>query len=94
MAFILLISKLIFWGSITINKEVANQKNEFLLRLAVCIFIYITPVYCIFQEPILIVNHYISLLTFIIALILTIIGMLIERKLYIKETDEYFYERK
>ena len=92
---ILLISKLLYWFSIRkaqsrINEF--NRQNIFLQRLTICVFTYISPVYCIIQEPFLIVNRYISILTFLIVTLLAIIGIFIERWLFVKESQQNVYD--
>ena len=95
MSIILLISKLLYWFSIRkaqsrVNKF--NKQNIFLQRLTICVFTYISPAYCIIQEPFLIVNRYISIVTFLIVTLLAIIGIFIERRLFIKESQQTVYE--
>ena len=95
MSIILLISKLLYWFSIRKTQLRINgfdKQNIFLLRLTICVFTYISPVYCIIQEPFLIVNRYISILTFVIVTLLVIIGIFIERRLFIKESQQTVYE--
>ena len=95
MSFILLISKLLYWLSIRKTQSRINgfdKQNIFLLRLAICVFAYISPVYCIIQEPFLIVNRYISILTFLIVTLLAIIGIFIERWLFVKESQQTVYD--
>ena len=95
MSIILLISKLLYWFSIRKTQSRINgfdKQNIFLLRLTICVFIYISPVYCIIQEPFLIVNRYISILTFLIVTLLAIIGIFIERWLFIKESQQTVYD--
>ena len=95
MSIILLISKLLYWFSIRKTQSRINgldKQNIFLLRLTICIFTYISPVYCIIQEPFLIVNRYISIVTFLIVTLLAIIGIFIERRLFIKESQQTVYE--
>jgi len=92
---ILLITKLQYWFSIRkIQLKIIgiSKQSTFLIRLTICVFTYITPVYCIIQEPFLIVNHYISILTFIIVTLLAVIGIFIERWLFIKESLENVYD--
>ena len=77
MSIILLISKLLYWFSIRKTQSRINgfdKQNIFLLRLTICVFTYISPVYCIIQEPFLIVNRYISILTFLIVTLLIFIS--------------------
>ena len=95
MSVILLISKLLYWFSIRKTQSRINRfdkQNIFLLRLTICVFTYISPVYCIIQEPFLIVNRYISILTFVIVTLLVIIGIFIERWLFVKESQQTVYD--
>jgi len=95
MSTILLFSKLIYWFSIrNIQLRIKGFDKQFifLLRLTVCVFTYISPVYCIIQEPFIIVNRYISLSTFLIVTLLAIIGIFIERWLFIKESEQTVYD--
>ena len=95
MSIILLISKLLYWFSIRKTQSRINgfdKQNIFLLRLTICVFTYISPAYCIIQEPFLIVNRYISIVTFLIVTLLAIIGIFIERRLFIKESQQTVYE--
>ena len=88
MSITLLIIKLAYWYYINKSQQSKNsidKEKSFLLRLTFCIFTYITPVYCIFQEPHLVVSHYVSAITFTIVTILAIIGMFIERWLFFTE---------
>ena len=84
----LLITKLTYWYTIRStlrNINSIDKQKSFLLRLAFCIFTYITPVYCMIQGPYLVVSHYVSTITFTIVTVLAIIGMFIERFLNFKE---------
>ena len=95
MSTILLISKLLYWLSIRKAQSRVNEFNKqniFLQRLTICVFTYISPVYCIIQEPFLIVNRYISIVTFLIVTLLAIIGIFIERRLFFKESQQTVYE--
>ena len=94
MSIILLISKLLYWFSIRKTQSKINsfdKQNIFLQRLTICVFTYISPVYCIIQEPFLIVNRNISILTFLIVTLLAIIGICIERWLFVKESQQTIY---
>ena len=86
----LLLIKLVYWYSIrkTLrNIKSIDKQKSFLLRLTFCILTYITPVYCIIQEPNLVVSHYVSTITFTIVAVLAIIGMFIERWLFFMESQ-------
>ena len=89
MSIALLFVKLLYWYSIRKPQRSTNsidKQKSFLLRLTFCIFTYITPVYCIIQEPSLVVSHYVSTITFTIVTVLAIIGMFIERWLFFTES--------
>ena len=95
MSTILLITKLLYWFSIRKVQSRVNEfdkQNIFLQRLTICVFTYISPIYCIIQEPFLIVNRYISILTFLIVTLLAIIGIFIERRLFVKELQQTVYD--
>ena len=86
----LLIIKLAYWYYIRKTLQNINgidKQKYFLFRLTFCILTYISPVYCIFQEPHLVVSHYVSEITFTIVTVLAIIGMFIERWLFFIETQ-------
>ena len=86
----LLIIKLAYWYYIRKNLQSINsidKQKYLLLRLTFCILTYISPVYCIFQEPHLVVSHYVSAITFTIVTVLAIIGMFVERWLFFIETQ-------
>ena len=85
----LLLIKLAYWYSIRKTLHSINsidKQKSLLLRLTFCIFTYITPVYCIIQEPHLVVSHYVSTITFTIVTVLAIIGVFIERWLFLNES--------
>ena len=84
VAIALLFTKLFYWYSIKkeqLSIGIENSQKTFLLRLVYCIFTYISPIYCILQEPYLVVSHYVSVITYVIVTILAIIGILIEKNL-------------
>ena len=89
IAITLQIYKLAYWYSIRKTLQNINgidKQKYFLFRLTFCILTYISPVYCIFQEPHLVVSHYVSTITFTIITVLAIIGMFVERWLFFIET--------
>ena len=91
--------KLAYWYSIRKTLQNINgidKQKYFLLRLTFCILTYISPVYCIIQEPHLVVSHYVSTITFTIVTVLAIIGMFVERWLFFIETQHSvsLYDRK
>ena len=86
----LLIIKLAYWYYIRKTLQNINsidKQKYFLFRLTFCILTYISPVYCIIQEPHLVVSHYVSTITFTIVTVLAIIGMFIERRLFFMESQ-------
>ena len=86
----LLIIKLAYWYYIRKTLQSTNsivKQKYFLFRLTFCVLTYISPVYCIFQEPHLVVSHYVSAITFTIVTVLAIIGMFVERWLFFIETQ-------
>ena len=95
IAITLQIYKLAYWYSIRKTLQGINtidKQKSFLLRLMFCILTYITPVYCIIQEPYLVISHYVSTITLTIVTILAIIGMFIERWLFFIESQQNFYD--
>ena len=95
----LLIINLAYWYYTKKYQRSTNsidKQKKILLRLTFCIFTYITPVYCIIQEPHLVVSHYVSAITFTIVTVLAIIGMFVERWLFFIETQHSvsLYDRK
>ena len=95
----LLIIKLAYWYYIRKTLQNINgidKQKYFLFRLTFCILTYITPVQCIFQEPHLVISHYVSTITFTIVTVLAIIGMFIEKWLFFIETQHSvsLYDRK
>ena len=70
-----LLLKLLYWYLIRRSSEIINtinRSNAFLLRLAFCIFTYITPTYYILQQPSLVISNYVILVTLIIISILVL----------------------
>ena len=89
---ILLFTKLFYWYLIRKKQLNLNKKNSnktFILRLVFCIFTFISPVYCILQEPNLKVSHEVLGLTYAVVIILAIIGIFIERSLFFLELDNW-----
>ena len=95
LLFFSLIFKFSHWYSvIKIIREIKNneKKISYLLRLIFSVITYISPVYCIIQEPNLVVSHYVSTITFTIVTVLAIIGIFIERWLFIIESQQTVYD--
>ena len=79
--------KLIYWLSI---KDLLildlNRFELFLLRISVCLLVYITPAYYIFKQKSLVMNNDIIFITLIIISILASVGTTIERYLFFTES--------
>ncbi len=78
LSIILLLLKLSYWYFLNNFKIKNKNENTFLLKLLICVFTYLSPTYCIIQEPYLITDKYISLITISVVIMLAIIGILIE----------------
>ena len=65
-----------------------KDKKKILFRLFYCILTYITPFYCIIQQPSLVVSYYISAVTLTIAILLAIVAIIIEKFLKIIEYNK------
>ena len=82
---ILLIIKIVYWHSVNkklIQIDYFEKQKYFILKLAYYIMSYIVPVYYIIQEPFLVVSNNILVFTFLIVIILVIIGIFIENFLF------------
>ena len=79
-----LFMKLLYWHSIkqsNIEKSNFNYKKISLSKLAICIFIYITPAYYMTQWDNLIISNNLISITLVIIIFIVIIGMFIEKHL-------------
>ncbi len=76
------IIKILYW--IIDNNIIKNYKNLFLLRIANCIFLYLTPLYYLTQYQNLIISEFVVTSTLIIitffALLVIVVEKLINRK--------------
>ena len=81
-AIIAFIIKILYW--IIDNNIIKNYKNLFLLRIANCIFLYLTPIYYLSQYQNLIISEFVVTSTLIIitffALLVIVVEKLINRK--------------
>ena len=81
-AIIAFIIKILYW--IIDNNIIKNYKNLFLLRIANCIFLYLTPIYYLSQYQNLIISEFIVTSTLIIitffALLVIVVEKLINKK--------------
>ena len=90
--------KLLYWFSIKnlLISEI-NKSKSFLLRVAVCVFTYLTPAYYIFKQESLVMNDDIILITLIIISIIASIGISIERYIFFiesKNATNIYYKNK
>ena len=76
-AIIALIIKILYW--IIDNNIIKNYKNLFLLRIANCIFLYLTPVYYLSQYQNLIISEFIVASTLIIITFFALLVIVIEK---------------
>ena len=81
-AILAFIIKILYW--IIDNNIIKNYKNLFLLRIANCIFLYLTPIYYLSQYQNLIISEFVVTSTLIIitffALLVIVVEKLINKK--------------
>ena len=77
-AILALIIKMLYW-MIYNNNIIKNYKNLLLLRIAVCIFLYLTPVYYLSQYQNLIISEFIITSTLIIITFFALLVFVIEK---------------
>tara|TARA_B100001250_G_C19232131_1_gene542679 strand:+ start:74 stop:478 length:405 start_codon:yes stop_codon:yes gene_type:complete len=82
---IALLIKLFYWNQATALKKIveSNSKINFvLLRLSICIFLYITPSYYILQYPKLIISENIISAILFLILCLAFVTLIFEKYLF------------
>ena len=77
-AIIALIIKIIYW-IIDDNDIIKSYKNLLLLRIAICIFLYLTPVYYLYQYQNLIISEFIVTSTLIIITFFALLVIVVEK---------------
>lgn len=81
-AILAFIIKILYW--IIDNNIITNYKNLLLLRIAICIFLYLTPIYYLTQYQNLIISEFVVTSTLIIitffALLVIVVEKLINKK--------------
>ena len=77
-AIIALIIKILYW-IIGNNNIIKNYKNLLLLRIAICIFLYLTPVYYLSQYQNLIISEFIVTSTLIIITFFALLVIVVEK---------------
>ena len=75
---IALIIKILYW-IIYNNNIIKNYKNLLLLRIAVCIFLYLTPAYYLYQYQNLIISEFIVTSTLIIIIFFALLVIVVEK---------------
>jgi len=75
-AIIALIIKMLYW---IIDNNIKNYKNLLLLRIAVCIFLYLTPVYYLSQYQNLIISEFIASSTLVIITFFALLVIVVEK---------------
>ena len=76
-AIIAFIIKILYW--IIDNNIIKNYKNLFLLRIANCIFLYLTPIYYLSQYQNLIISEFIITSTLIIITFFALLIIVVEK---------------
>ncbi|MDC0037503.1 hypothetical protein OAJ30_02360 [Alphaproteobacteria bacterium] len=76
-AIIALIIKILYW--IIDNNIIKNYKNLLLLRIAICIFLYLTPAYYLYQYQNLIISKFIVTSTLIIITFFALLVIVVEK---------------
>ena len=76
-AILAFIIKILYW--IIDNNIIKNYKNLFLLRIAICIFLYLTPVYYLTQYQNLIISEFIVKSTLIIITFFALLVIVVEK---------------
>ena len=72
------IIKILYW-IIDNNNIIKNYKNLLLLRIAVCIFLYLTPAYYLYQYQNLIISEFIVTTTLIIITFSALLVIVVEK---------------
>tara|TARA_B100000029_G_scaffold139203_1_gene134276 strand:- start:1244 stop:1663 length:420 start_codon:yes stop_codon:yes gene_type:complete len=93
MSSLLLIYKIADWYSKSKMKNNNRLKNipkesSLLPKLLSCILIYISPVYCIIQEPNLVISHFVSCITISLVTVFAILGIFLENKIFFIHNEE------
>ena len=76
-AIIAFIIKMLYW--IIDNNIIKNYKNLFLLRIANCIFLYLTPIYYLSQYQNLIISEFVVTSTLIIITFFALLVIVAEK---------------
>tara|TARA_B100001559_G_scaffold64009_1_gene51753 strand:+ start:43 stop:432 length:390 start_codon:yes stop_codon:yes gene_type:complete len=85
-AIIALIIKILYW--IIDNNIIKNYKNLFLLRIANCIFLYLTPLYYLTQYQNLIISEFVVTSTLIIITFFAFLVIVAEKLMNSKKMSD------
>ena len=85
-AIIGLIIKLLYW--IIDNNIIKNYKNLFFLRIANCIFLYLTPIYYLSQYQNLIISEFVVTSTLIIITFFALLVIVAEKLMNNKKMSD------
>ena len=80
------IIKILYW--IIENNIIKNYKNLFLLRIAICIFLYLTPVYYLTQYQNLIISEFVVASTLIIITFFALLVVVAEKLMNSKKMSD------
>ena len=80
------IIKILYW--IIDNNIIKNYKNLFLLRIAICIFLYLTPVYYLTQYQNLIISEFVVTSTLIIITFFALLVIVAEKLMNNKKMSD------
>ena len=85
-AIIAFIIKMLYW--IIDNDIIKNYKNLLLLRIAICIFLYLTPIYYLTQYQILIISEFVVTSTLIIITFFALLVIVAEKLMNNKKMSD------
>ena len=85
-AILAFIIKILYW--IIDNNIIKNYKNLFLLRIAICIFLYLTPVYYLTQYQNLIISEFAVTSTLIIITFFALLVIVAEKLMNNKKMSD------
>ena len=85
-AIIAFIIKILYW--IIDNNIIKNYKNLFLLRIANCIFLYLTPIYYLSQYQNLIISEFVVTSTLIIITFFALLVIVAEKLMNSKKMSD------
>ena len=85
-AIIAFIIKMLYW--IIYNSIITNYKNLLLLRIAICIFLYLTPIYYLTQYQNLIISEFVVASTLIIITFFALLVIIAEKLMNSKKMSD------